>query len=66
MEAIVFFTLLFSVLLLDLSAESVISLHSFCNFHEHCYVGTGSKSCYAQITWWKHPAVRKDGMHYVL
>ena len=50
METLVLITSLsFSVLFLNLSLESVISLHSFCDFHEHHQIGTGGKSCYAHI-----------------
>ena len=49
MEAVAFFTLLFSVLFLGLSPESVITLCVLSHFHQHHQIGTGGKSCYAHI-----------------
>ena len=63
MEAVVFFTLLFSVLFLGLSPESVITLCSFSlsstppNWHWR-------QILLCRHPWRKYPAERKNGMHY--
>ena len=63
MEAVVFFTLLFSVLFLGLSPESVITLCSFSlsstppNWHWR-------QILLCRHPWRKYPAQRKNGMHY--